>query len=241
MNVAQDIIRAPILPFRMASAYLVRGPGGVIVVDTGVAGSHGRILAALARHDLAPRDVRLIVITHAHTDHAGGAAALQAATGAPVAAHAAELRHLRGLDKMELCPTGFWGRLFYKTPLPHEPYAPVEPAVVLDGQRPLDLRAYGVNGQLVATPGHSAGSLSVLLDGGDALVGDLVAGGIMIGGVMRVGRAIRPPFDEDQAEAGRSLAALVDGGFERFHLGHGGPIDAAEARRHLEHLRLAAA
>ncbi len=42
---------------------------------------------------------------------------------------------------------------------------------------PLDLRPYGVAGRVEPLPGHTPGSVVVLLDSGDAVVGDLVRGG----------------------------------------------------------------
>lgn len=67
------------------SAYvLVRG-NEAAVVDTGSAGSRGDILAGLAAFSLAPSSVSHIVLTHNHSDHAGGLSDLEAdLTGATV-------------------------------------------------------------------------------------------------------------------------------------------------------------
>jgi glyoxylase-like metal-dependent hydrolase (beta-lactamase superfamily II) len=89
---------------------------------------------------------------------------------------------------------------------------------------------------VVRTAGHTQGSISVVLPSGDALVGDLVASGILIGGLVRLGHALRPPFEDDPQAVSRSLLRLLDAGIERFYMGHGGPLPAAEVRRHATHL-----
>ncbi len=59
---------------------------GAVLVDAGLPGYAGPILAKL--EELGHPDLRLIYITHAHVDHYGSAAAVQRATGAPIAVHA---------------------------------------------------------------------------------------------------------------------------------------------------------
>jgi hydroxyacylglutathione hydrolase len=47
----------------------------------------------------------------------------------------------------------------------------VEPDILTD--EGMDLLAFGVNGRIVHTPGHTAGSISLVLDSGEAFVGDI--------------------------------------------------------------------
>jgi glyoxylase-like metal-dependent hydrolase (beta-lactamase superfamily II) len=72
-----DIIPIPILPFGMVNAHLIRSEAGCILIDTGIPGSEHKIGRVLAKHGLSFRDIKLIVVTHAHTDHAGSAARLR--------------------------------------------------------------------------------------------------------------------------------------------------------------------
>lgn len=133
---------------------------------------------------------------------------------------------------MTYCPTGWAGRLFLRTPVPHEPYIGFEPDILLSHSESLDLAPYGIPGTIKSMRGHTAGSISVDLSTGDALVGDLVASGILIGGIARRARPIRPPFEDDPRAVAVALENLLATGVERFHLGHGGPLKADAVRRH---------
>lgn len=71
------------------SAILIAGAQGSILLDGGLPQSAALIDANIRRLGFRTEDVKLIVNSHAHYDHAGGIAALQRATGATVAASAA--------------------------------------------------------------------------------------------------------------------------------------------------------
>src|SRR6185312_10297718 len=67
--------RIPIAPGDMINSFAVAGSDGeVTVVDAGLslAPARKRLVAGLAAIGAAPADVRRVVITHAHPDHAGG-------------------------------------------------------------------------------------------------------------------------------------------------------------------------
>ena len=64
-----------------------------------------------------------------------------------------------------------------------------------------------------------------------------MASGVMLGGLMRTGHARRPPFEDDPHQVADELQRLVDGGMQRFYLGHGGPLPANEVLRHAQVLR----
>lgn len=233
---APQIIRIPILPFGMVNAHLVRGEAGCILVDAGIPGSERKIGRVLARHGLTFADIRLIIITHAHTDHAGSAARLRQLSGAPILAHSSDVDFYSRQRPMTYCPTGPVGRLFLRTPLPHQPYEGFVPDLMMHDSKVVNLAAFGVDGSVRHTAGHTAGSIAIELASRDALVGDLVASGILIGGLARIGHAIRPPFEDDLVQVANELGRLVEGGAQRFYLGHGGPLGASEVQRHAEAL-----
>lgn len=233
---AVQIVRVAILPFGMINCHLIIGPNGCILVDAGLPGSTAKIGKALARHGLTYTDIRLIVITHAHVDHAGEGARLRELSGAPIVAHRGDLRHYTQEIPMTFCATGWFGRVFLKTGLILEPYTPFVPDILLEHDTRLALAPFGIDGEVVPSPGHTAGSISIELTGKEAMVGDLIASGVLLGGLVRTGRAIRPPFEDDPVATGQALQRLLDAGAEHFYMGHGGPLPAAEVARHAHRL-----
>jgi metallo-beta-lactamase class B len=71
-------------------AYLIATPKGHILIDGGFESSAPLVLTNIRALGFQPRDVKILLITHAHFDHAGGLAALKRATGARLLALAAE-------------------------------------------------------------------------------------------------------------------------------------------------------
>ena len=226
------IIRIPVLPFNVVNAHLIKTESGCILVDTGIPGSERRVAKVLARHGLSFSDIKLIIVTHAHTDHAGSAERLRALSGAPILAHKDDADFYSRKVPMTYCPTGLVGRLFFRTPLPHAPYTGFVPDMLMKNGDTIDLRDFGVEGMVRHTGGHTPGSIALELSSHDVLVGDLVASGILIGGVAFLGRAIRPPFEDDPHTVARELQRMVQGGATRFYMGHGGPLGAPEVMRH---------
>jgi glyoxylase-like metal-dependent hydrolase (beta-lactamase superfamily II) len=231
---SHEIIRIPILPLGMVNAHLIKSEGGCILVDAGIPGSEGKISRVLAEHGLTVDDIKLIIVTHAHTDHAGSAARLRALSGAPILAHEGDADFYRRAAPMTFCPTGRFGRLFLKTPLPHQPYEGFEPDILMKDGDLVNLLDFGVDGLVRHTAGHTPGSIAVELASQDALVGDLVASGILIGGIAFTGRAMRPPFEDDPERVAHELDRMVRSGAKRFYMGHGGPLAAKEVARHAD-------
>lgn len=232
----QEIIRIPILPLGIVNAHLIKSDDGCILVDTGIPGSEKKIERVLNQHELSFKDIKLIVVTHAHTDHAGSAANMRALSGAPILAHKDDVDFYSRREPMTYCTTGWVGRLFIKTPAPHAPYAAFEPDILMENSGNTSLSDFGIDGVVRHTGGHTPGSIAIELASHDALVGDLIASGILIGGIALKGRAIRPPFEDDPQIVARELKRIVQTGAKRFHMGHGGPLDENEVLRHARHL-----
>ena len=81
----------------MSVPHVLADAEGVVLLDTGFPGDARAIQHMLAHIGVGPRDVRAILLTHGHIDHAGNAAVLQAWSGAPVYAHPLEQAHIDGV------------------------------------------------------------------------------------------------------------------------------------------------
>ncbi len=193
----------------------------VTLIDTGFAGSAETILAGIAACGRKASDVRVILVTHCHRDHAGSLAALKARTGATIYMHPldAELvRQGRCMRVMHPSP-GFLPGLMYRLLIGNKPAESfrIEAATidreVRDGEElPLagGLRAIHV-------PGHCAGQLAFLWNrhGGVLFAADA--------GANVRGLNISPVYED--LDLGRhSLATLAAFNFENAVFGHGRPL-----------------
>ncbi|MFD8142939.1 MBL fold metallo-hydrolase [Streptomyces sp. NPDC059708] len=235
MSRTTRIVPIPVLGRHGINAYLLLGRRPV-VVDAGTPGSGRRIHDAIAAHGVDPADLSLIVLTHGHIDHFGAAAELRRLTGAPIAGHEADLGPFRtGRVRTPYLPTGPMGRLMARSAKLRERAEPFEPDLLICGET--DLYDYGVAARITPTPGHTAGSVSVLTEQGDLVAGDLIANSFM--GLIP-GRPANPPFHDDPLGNLASLNRMLDLGPTRLHVGHGTPLEPERVRRWAarEHRRL---
>ncbi|MFE2366566.1 MBL fold metallo-hydrolase [Streptomyces virginiae] len=229
------VVPIPVMGGHNINAYLLLGRRPVIV-DAGTPGSGRRIAEQVASHGVDPADVSLIVVTHGHIDHFGSAAELHRLTGAPVAGHVADLGPFRtGRAREPYLPTGRMGRLMARNKNLHLRVEPFEPGVLVTGETDLD--DFGVAARIMPTPGHTAGSVSVLTGEGDLVAGDLIANSFF--GLIP-GRPANPPFHDDPLLNLASLRRMLDLNPTRLHVGHGTPLEPDRVRRWAsrEHRRL---
>ncbi|SFC19339.1 MBL fold metallo-hydrolase [Streptomyces aidingensis] len=207
-----------------STAYAVRGERTVLV-DTGPAGQEDRLLRRLAKAGVQPADISLIVLTHCHPDHAGGAAELRQRLGVPVAVHAEEADWAAsGRSDFYQVQRPF-GHLLRRLMRPTFPAFP--PDIVLEHGAALD--EHGAPLTVLHTPGHTPGSVTLLhRPGRDALVGDLLAGGML-----RRNRPAAPFFAQDPGQLDTSLHTVLAQGPDRLLFGHGRPATAESAHRRL--------
>jgi hydroxyacylglutathione hydrolase len=209
----------------MANVFLIKS-ARPILIDAGGPEDAETILRVLAAEGIKPRELGLIVLTHAHADHAGAAAALQAITGAPVALGGGDYGMAAAGRNGDLHPVGLEASLLL--PFVSPPFAPFKPDVRIDNILPLE--PWGVAGKVVSMPVHTPGSVVVQLDNGEAFVGDLLRGG-SLGGMINPGTPMDHYFQPNPAKAREHACDLVGIGIRRFHVGHGGPLDADAVAR----------
>jgi hydroxyacylglutathione hydrolase len=223
-----EVITVPILPMMMLQSHIVRDQE-TIIVDTGNPGSAATILAAMKKHQIAPKDVSLILITHSHLDHSGGAAELQKALNVPIAMHHLEQTYVENGTRLPLTPKNWFGKLFKKSSLIKQPVEKFKVNIVLEGGE--DLKPYGVDARVIFTPGHTPGSISVMLGNQEMIAGDVVSGGILLGGMIFNNVPTWPIFHDDTPTSIDSLNQIIELTPTRIHVGHGGPLDVPSLKK----------
>jgi glyoxylase-like metal-dependent hydrolase (beta-lactamase superfamily II) len=228
------VSRPRIIPIALGfdTCYVLSGDG-VIAIDAGQPNRCARFRRGLERAGIDPHDVQLILPTHGHWDHIGSARDMKSLTGAPVALHRNEVAWLeQGLTPL---PPGVtpWGHVFIAVHRLFLPFIKV-PTTTVDvvlGDEQISLADYGIPGTIVPTPGHSSGSISVVLEGGDAFVGDLAMNKFPL----TLSPSL-PIFAEDIHVVVRSWRTLLGLGVKTIFPAHGPPFPADVMRRAIERL-----
>jgi glyoxylase-like metal-dependent hydrolase (beta-lactamase superfamily II) len=197
----------------------LRTADGLILVDGGLPGMADAVESEVSEHGFSLADVSLVLATHQDADHVGALSELRERCGAPLLAHEADVPAIVG-DAEPVTVRG-------------ERPPPVPVAVELRGGETLRTAAGPVD--VVHTPGHTPGHLSLylpdhdLLLAGDALVG---AGGDLAGPI--------PEATPDMESATESLSTLAELDVDRVLCYHGGLVDAGSDSIAAVHAELAA-
>jgi hydroxyacylglutathione hydrolase len=218
---------AMVIPIRLSicNVFLIQG-ARPILVDTGRPKDFSVIVKALRGHGVALADLSLILHTHGHWDHCGSTAKLREHTSAPIVIHRADAPMLRQGNNGVLTPRNLTARVF--KPIMDLSYPGTEPTRLIEGET--DLAEYGVSAKVLETPGHTAGSISILTSEREIIVGDLIMGGFLGGRLFR-GRPCLHYFYEDLEILKNSIRNVLDLSPSRIHTGHGGPLDPRAVAR----------
>ena len=153
---------------KTVGAYLLKGPKPTLV-DCGYATSFENVLSGLAEAGVMPSDVRYVIPTHVHLDHAGAAGRLlREMPNAQVIAHERSVPHLSDPTRLIESSTKVFGKEIMELYGAPEP-VPADRMTAVGEEAHLDL-GDGLTVTLMHTPGHAPHQISILLDNSKALL-----------------------------------------------------------------------
>lgn len=215
------------------ASYLVEKNGEIAIIETNTNRAVPIILDAVKQLGYGEDQIKYVVITHVHLDHAGGAGELiSRLPGTRLVAHSRGARHMVQPDKLVASVKQVYGEKKF-----HQLYGDIKPVpanrVIGVGDR--DRVALGGEVLLcLETPGHAKHHM-VVFDSGSATVfsGDAFGIGYPrfdFNGFRLVFPSTAPvQFDPEQAKA--SYGKIVNTGARRILLTHFGEIAEIQAAR----------
>lgn len=206
----------------MSNVHVLKGRHPILI-DAGGKQDMPELQKGLAAHDMKVEDFAAVIVTHGHSDHAALAGEIRSRSGAKVVLGKGDVEMARAGHNDDLKPTNFTAKILKAFSIDPN-YPPLAPDIVVETE--FDLSIYGYKGKVVEMPGHTSGSLVVILGDGRAFVGDVMLGGWM-GGAVFPDRAGEHYFQADPDRNRSNIAALLNMPINTFYLGHGGPVSRA--------------
>lgn len=196
-----------------SNVFMVSGKNINILVDTGPAYKCKGLFNKLNK--LSINSIDYLLLTHTHFDHAANAQKIKDKFGLKVIVHEKEADYLlsgdspvpAGTNALTSWLSGTFGKWVEKMVR----YNSCKADIVVNNE--FDLSDTGINARIIHTPGHSAGSLSLIVDNQIALVGDTLFGVYP--------RSCYPPFADCDPDLLKSWEKLLETECKLFLPSHG--------------------
>ena len=217
------------IKLKFVNSYLIKEGSDFILIDTGFAGSRAELEKGINGAGCFPGNLNLIIITHGDSDHSGNASFLCEKYKAKIAMHKEDSsmaedfeiqmnslknRRIRGLIssiifKASLLIANF---PFVKKRMLAE-FKSFKPDLYLeDGQNLLN---FGLNAKVIHIPGHTKGSIGILLENGDFIAGDILR---------NITKPALSPLIENLNDLDSSIERLKKMDIKMVYPGHGKPF-----------------
>jgi glyoxylase-like metal-dependent hydrolase (beta-lactamase superfamily II) len=223
----------------VTNVYLLACRDGYLQIDTGYAHDYPAYCRALRRLHVDVTQVKALLLTHHHDDHAGFLNDLCRATDLTIIAHQ-EAETLLGVGNNDLTHGGGYvsktvellaglKKRFdprWTLSFPVFRLRPHDVRILADNDSLL--RGLGLAGRIVTTPGHTIDHLSLVLDNGDTFAGDATSSFLLFAGTRYA-----TLFMTDMESAYRSWQKLLDARAHTIYPAHGRPFAAAKLRENM--------
>lgn len=208
---------------RVIATGVLHGPAGAALVDPGPSSTLPALRRALDEAGLAIRDVRAILLTHIHLDHAGATGTLVHENPAiRVYVHEKGASHMAAPESLIASATRLWGDDMGRLWGEFRPVPPGSMTALAGGER---LSVAGSQVDVIYTPGHAQHHVSYFTaESGVAFVGDTAGIRLHAGGMVL---PPTPPPDIDLEAWDRSLDLIGQWRPDTLFVTHFGPYGPA--------------
>lgn len=202
------------------NCYIIENGTNGILVDTGKKEYIAKVIEQCRAYH-----VKLIVLTHAHFDHAENAARISNVLDIPIAMSKMDCNLIASNTKQSLCAENFLGKIVLSVSLKDFSARTMEefkPDIFLnDGDSLCD---YGINANIIGLPGHTDGSIGLDVDNAYLLVGDALMN------MFYPTVSMLYHNREDMLESAIKISGL---GKRKIYFGHGKPVANKQWVKHI--------
>jgi hydroxyacylglutathione hydrolase len=211
------------------NCYLLESLDGYLLIDTSLPACFEPFLKELKKAGVGLAEIKYLLLTHSHDDHAGLAAELKGKTNCKIIVHGSSTDALKNGHIINL--GRFLNRRAHIVMLLYSwvkhrdfKYSPVtltDEDFIVGGDNEDILKMKGIDGRIIHTPGHCDDSISVILANGDAFVGDACMGFL---GFLH----FRPMVLSNSDLVFESWRKIIKSGAKTIYPGHGKPFAIKE-------------
>ncbi len=162
------------------NCYLLKSPEGYLLIDTSFPSCFQLFLKELKKINVDLSEIKYLLLTHSHDDHAGFAAELKEKTNCKIIVHRNSTDSLRKgciinlgrfLNRRAHIAMSFFNWVKRRN-FEYPPVILNDEDIIVGGNHEDLLKTIGIDGRIIYTPGHADDCISVMLANGDAFVGD---------------------------------------------------------------------
>ncbi len=191
---------------------------GLILIDTGTKNSTDKIFYAIKKAGKNPHDIKQLILTHCHPDHAGSAAEVKKRLNIPVWAHYEDAQLMEAgkcIRKPMYLSPGLINRLVYNLFIKNAPDT-IEPVQADEFVKDNDVLPFAGGIQVIHTRGHCAGHIALLIKNEGVLIaGDICANAVGLG---------LSTINEHPDLSIKSILKAAAFDFDKAVFGHGSPL-----------------
>lgn len=195
----------------IVNCYLIKGKEKSILVDTALYKYRNYIY-----NKIKDFNISLIILTHAHVDHIGCTKFLADKLNVPVAIHYDDYKlskdntiHKIYADSLVGNVLKLFSQLNFKTKI-----QPFEPKIFLENNQ--SLKDYGIDAKVVSLKGHTKGSIGIIVNDKEFIVGDAM---------MNMTYITPSLIYENKKAMLNSVTKIKNSNAEKIYVGHGKPFD----------------